>query len=208
MTITAIKCYPTWQGHRNICLVKVECGELHGWGEAGLSGRELAVAGAVDHYSQFLVGQDGMRIGALWQEMYRSQYFEGGRTLTAAISAIDIALFDCLGPLAPSFSRLRWPEAAEIKAPALLTHGALVRRQEARRAGVPAARGRPPPPHPVHGLLRCRCRDGQGQGGRGMAVHTDEPRQRRRARVSPQAPSPSPNPTLTLAPLLTLALVA
>ena len=39
-----------------------------------------------------------MRIGALWQEMYRSQYFEGGRTLTAAISAIDIALYDCLGP--------------------------------------------------------------------------------------------------------------
>eukprot|EP01052_Picozoa_sp_SAG31_P083532 SAG31_NODE_43702_length_266_cov_0.610778_1_plen_24_part_01 len=24
MQITAIKCYPTWQGHRNICLVKVE----------------------------------------------------------------------------------------------------------------------------------------------------------------------------------------
>ena len=114
MTITAIKCYPTWQGHRNICLVKVECGELHGWGEAGLSGRELAVAGAVDHYSQFLVGQDGMRISALWQEMYRSQYFEGGRTLTAAISAIDIALYDCLGPpVAPAFSLRvpagRWP---------------------------------------------------------------------------------------------------
>ena len=28
-----------------------------------------------------------MRAGALWQEMYRSQYFEGGRVLTAAISA-------------------------------------------------------------------------------------------------------------------------
>jgi L-alanine-DL-glutamate epimerase-like enolase superfamily enzyme len=27
----------------------------------------------------------------------RSQYFEGGRALTAAISAIDIALHDCLG---------------------------------------------------------------------------------------------------------------
>ena len=60
------------------------------------------MAGAVDHYSQFLVGQDGMRIGALWQEMYRSQYFEGGRTLTAAISAIDIALYDCLGPRCPA----------------------------------------------------------------------------------------------------------
>jgi galactonate dehydratase len=38
-----------------------------------------------------------MRIGALWQEMYRSQYFEGGRVLTAAISAIDIALHDIKG---------------------------------------------------------------------------------------------------------------
>ena len=37
------------------------------------------------------------RIGALWQEMYRSQYFEGGRVLTAAISAIDIALHDIKG---------------------------------------------------------------------------------------------------------------
>ena len=51
-------------------LVKVECeGGVFGWGEAGLSGRELAVQGAVDHYKQFLIGQDGMRIGALWQEM-------------------------------------------------------------------------------------------------------------------------------------------
>jgi galactonate dehydratase len=38
-----------------------------------------------------------MRAGALWQEMYRSQYFEGGRVLTAAISAIDIALYDIKG---------------------------------------------------------------------------------------------------------------
>ena len=38
--------------------MKVECeGGVFGWGEAGLSGRELAVAGAVDHYAQFLVGQ-------------------------------------------------------------------------------------------------------------------------------------------------------
>ena len=70
MTITDIKSYPTWPGARNIMLVKVECENgLFGWGEAGLSGRELAVAGAVDHYKQFLIGQDGMRIGALWQEM-------------------------------------------------------------------------------------------------------------------------------------------
>ena len=38
-----------------------------------------------------------MRMGALWQEMYRSQYFEGGRVLSGAISAIDIALYDIAG---------------------------------------------------------------------------------------------------------------
>ena len=32
---------------------------------------------------RFLIGQDPMNIGALWQEMYRSNYFEGGRVLTA-----------------------------------------------------------------------------------------------------------------------------
>jgi len=98
MKITDIKCYPVWVGHRNQCLVKVETDEgIYGWGEAGLSGRELAVAGAVKHYREFLLGRDPMRIGALWQEMYRSQYFEGGRVLTAAIAAIDIALYDIAG---------------------------------------------------------------------------------------------------------------
>lgn len=98
MKITDVKCYPVWVGHRNQCLVKVETDEgLYGWGESGLSGRELAVAGAVKHYREFLIGRDPMRIGALWQEMYRSQYFEGGRVLTAAISAIDIALHDIAG---------------------------------------------------------------------------------------------------------------
>jgi len=98
MKITDIKTYPVWVGHRNQMVVKVETDEgISGYGEAGLSGRELAVVGAVQHYREFLIGKDPRRIGALWQEMYRSQYFEGGRTLTAAISAIDIALYDILG---------------------------------------------------------------------------------------------------------------
>jgi len=93
--ITDIKVYPTWVGARNQLLVKVETDEgIHGWGEAGVSGRELAVKGAVEHYRQFLLGRDPRQPGALWQEMYRSQYFEGGRVLTGAISAIDIALYD------------------------------------------------------------------------------------------------------------------
>ncbi|MCX7381928.1 MAG: mandelate racemase/muconate lactonizing enzyme family protein [Alphaproteobacteria bacterium] len=95
MKIRSVESFPVWVGHRNQLLVRVttECG-LTGWGESGLSGRELAVMGAVDHFRELLVGQDPRRIGAIWQMLYRSQYFEGGRVLTAAISAIDIALHD------------------------------------------------------------------------------------------------------------------
>lgn len=98
MKITDVKVYPVWVGSRNQCLVKIETDEgIYGWGESGLSSRELAVAGAVRHYREWLIGRDPMQRGALWQEMYRSQYFEGGRVLTAAISAIDIALYDIVG---------------------------------------------------------------------------------------------------------------
>ncbi|MGF9693055.1 mandelate racemase/muconate lactonizing enzyme family protein [Rhizobium sp. 0TCS1.26] len=98
MKITAIKPYVAKLGVRNQLLVKVETDAgIHGWGESGLSYREKAVVGAIDHYSRFLIGRDPMQCAALWQEMYRSQYFEGGRVLTAAISALDIAFHDIRG---------------------------------------------------------------------------------------------------------------
>jgi galactonate dehydratase len=98
MKITAIRSFPVWVGTRNQLLVKVETDDgIFGWGESGLSGREKAVIGAIEHFAEFAVGRDPMRIGALWQEMYRSQYFEGGRVLSAAISAVDIALHDIKG---------------------------------------------------------------------------------------------------------------
>ena len=98
MKITAVHAFPVWVGIRNQLLVKVETDEgVFGWGESGLSGREKAVVGAIEHYREFLVGKNAFNIGAIWQEMYRSQYFEGGRVLQAAISAIDIALHDIKG---------------------------------------------------------------------------------------------------------------
>ena len=95
MKITDVRPLITRGEKRNLFVVKIESDQgFHGWGESGLIVRELAVKGAVEHYREFLIGKDPRRIGALWQEMYRSQYFEGGRVLTAAISAIDIALHD------------------------------------------------------------------------------------------------------------------
>lgn len=98
MKITDIKPLPVWVGSRNQLVVKVETDEgIYGLGEAGLSGRELAVIGALNHFREFLIGKDPMQIGRIWQELYRSQYFEGGRVLLAAQSAIDIALYDIVG---------------------------------------------------------------------------------------------------------------
>lgn len=98
MKITDIKTFPVRIGPGNQLIVKVETdGGIYGWGASGLTGRELAVVGAIQHYRAFLIGRDPRQIGAIWQEMYRSQYFEGGRVLTAAISAIDIALYDIKG---------------------------------------------------------------------------------------------------------------
>ena len=49
MKISDIKVFPTWVGGRNQLIVKVETDDgYYGWGESGLSGRELAVAEAVN----------------------------------------------------------------------------------------------------------------------------------------------------------------
>ncbi len=92
MKISAIKTYPS---HR---LVKIETDEgIYGWGEYGFSNMGLAVVGAIDHFREQLIGRDPMQPGALWQALYRSHYFEGGRVITSAMSAIDIALYDIVG---------------------------------------------------------------------------------------------------------------
>lgn len=98
MRITDIKCFPVLIGDRNQLIVKVETDSaFFGWGEAGLVSRLGAVQGAIEHFREFLIGQDPLQTNYLWQDMYRSQYFEGGRVLSAAISAIDIALLDIKG---------------------------------------------------------------------------------------------------------------
>ena len=98
MKIKNIISYPVWIGSRNQLLVKVETDNgLEGWGESGLSSRELAVSGIIQHYKYLLVDKNPFEIGKIWQRLYRSQYFEGGRTITAAISAIDLALHDIKG---------------------------------------------------------------------------------------------------------------
>jgi L-alanine-DL-glutamate epimerase-like enolase superfamily enzyme len=98
MKIIDIQTYPVWGGQRNFLFVIVDTDEgLYGVGEAGLTGRELAVIGAVEHFKPLLIGQDPARIEHIWQMLFRGGFFPAQRTLSAAISAIDIALWDIKG---------------------------------------------------------------------------------------------------------------
>jgi L-alanine-DL-glutamate epimerase-like enolase superfamily enzyme len=98
MKITEIEAYPVWNGSRNFLFVVVDTDEgVYGVGEAGLTGRELAVMGAIEHFKAILIGQDAGRIEHIWQLLFRGGFFPAQRILTAAISAIDMALWDIKG---------------------------------------------------------------------------------------------------------------
>lgn len=95
MRITAVKPFPVRVGRTRALFVKVETDEgVSGLGESGLWGRELAVAECVRSAERLLVGADPSRIDHLWQVMFRGTFWKGGPVLGAAISAIDIALWD------------------------------------------------------------------------------------------------------------------
>jgi galactonate dehydratase len=84
--------------HRNYCFVKIETDEgLSGLGEAGITGRELAIAGLVETWKPVLVGMDPTRIEHIWQTLWRGQFFRGGHLHGAAVAAIDLALWDLRG---------------------------------------------------------------------------------------------------------------
>ena len=98
MKITAVETYPVWGGTRNFLFVTVDTDAgIAGVGESGLTGRELAVAGAVQHLAPLLIGEDPRRIEHLWQLMARGGFFPAMGATAAALSAIDIALWDIRG---------------------------------------------------------------------------------------------------------------
>lgn len=98
MRITDIQTYPVWAGHRNFLFVTVDTDEgIWGVGEAGITGRELAVIGAIDHIRPLLIGQDPFNTEHIWQLLWRGGFFPAQRIVGSAIAAIDIALWDIKG---------------------------------------------------------------------------------------------------------------
>lgn len=68
-----------------------------GWGEPVVEGHAATVATAVQEASEYLVGQDPLRIEDLWQTLYRARFYRGGPILMSAIAGIDQALWDIKG---------------------------------------------------------------------------------------------------------------
>ncbi|GGY90317.1 D-galactonate dehydratase [Pseudoduganella plicata] len=78
--------------------LKIETDEgITGWGEPVIEGRARTVEAAVNELSEYLIGQDPLRINDLWQVMYRGGFYRGGAILMSAIAGIDQALWDIKG---------------------------------------------------------------------------------------------------------------
>ena len=98
MKITEVKTFPVFYGSRNYLFVKIETDEgIYGVGEFGITWKEQAGVGAIRHMASDLIGRDPLNIEYIWQILFRGDFFPGGRIHMAAISAIDIALWDIKG---------------------------------------------------------------------------------------------------------------
>jgi mannonate dehydratase len=95
LKIVSAKVIVTCPG-RNFVTLKLETSDgVTGLGDATVNGRELAVASYLnDHVVPLLIGRDAHRIEDTWQYLYRGAFWRRGPVTMAAISAVDMALWD------------------------------------------------------------------------------------------------------------------
>jgi len=82
-------------GDVHLVRIRTEDG-LVGLGQSGCWGYPGAVHAVMETFRSYLIGQDASRIERHWQYLYRMAPFRGS-VLTAAVSAVDIALWDLKG---------------------------------------------------------------------------------------------------------------
>lgn len=83
---------------RNYIFVKIETDEgVYGWGEATLNWSEYEVMTRLEQIAPLLLGRDPTQIQDIWQYLYARSYWLGGSISMAALSGVDMALWDILG---------------------------------------------------------------------------------------------------------------
>ncbi|KAF6814757.1 mandelate racemase muconate lactonizing protein [Colletotrichum musicola] len=86
---------PLHVGQFMFCVVTTTEG-IVGYGEAGIWGHIEAAATCIRRFAEYLVGKRAFDIEHHWNVMHRFSYFQG-LAINAAISAVDIALWDVKG---------------------------------------------------------------------------------------------------------------
>ena len=109
MKITRIETFlvpPRWL----FCRIETDDG-ITGWGEPVVEGRAEVVRAAVDVLSEYLVGQDPLRINDHWQVLTKAGFYRDGPVLSSAVAGIDQALWDIAGKAydAPVYALLGGP---------------------------------------------------------------------------------------------------
>ncbi len=91
--LTGVRGYAPW------LFVRVETEDgIVGWGEGTNFPGVQPIATAVEALRQVVVGEKAWNIEQLWNRMYRYLYYNGmGGVVMAAISGIDVALYDIVG---------------------------------------------------------------------------------------------------------------
>jgi galactonate dehydratase len=98
MKIIDILTYGVNLGGGNHVFVKVISDEhIYGIGEAYRVGPDAATVAVIEDFKGWLVGEDPFRIEHLWRVMYNGSRFPGGSIGYAALSGIEIALWDLKG---------------------------------------------------------------------------------------------------------------
>ncbi|NLS77139.1 MAG: galactonate dehydratase [Chloroflexi bacterium] len=98
MKITDVKLYLTTDVRSNAVFIKIETDEgICGYGEATNHFLPHASYGMLQDLTPYLIGEDPERIEYLWQSCLRRRFYRGGPATGAALSAIDMALWDIKG---------------------------------------------------------------------------------------------------------------
>ncbi|MCU0519515.1 MAG: galactonate dehydratase [Anaerolineae bacterium] len=98
MKITHAEAYLTSDMRSNAVFLKIETDAgITGYGEATNHFLPEASFGMLKDLTPYLMGEDPERIEYLWQSCFRRRFYRGGPATGAAISAIDMALWDIKG---------------------------------------------------------------------------------------------------------------
>lgn len=101
MKIKNIKVFVCSPGRNFVTVKIVTKSGIYGLGDATLNGREKAVVTYLkEHIIPCLIGKDAHQIEDIWQYLFKGAYWQNGSVSTAAIAAIDMALWDIKGKLA------------------------------------------------------------------------------------------------------------